>query len=120
MAISKSNDPLDRDEKDIQNKHGQQVRDAFHHADYFLDNNEKSAGAVRVSGDLKRFVKLILTKGLVRPTREETGMFYAQAAALRSSCLSRQVGAALQGEFSKSGGNHTGFGAARCRMRSGK
>src|SRR3954467_7807753 len=27
---------------------------------------------------------------------------------------------AVFGEFSKSGGDHTGFGAARCRMRSGK
>ncbi|HYD30538.1 MAG TPA: anti-phage dCTP deaminase [Azospirillaceae bacterium] len=87
---------LDRDEKDQHNTHGQQVRDAFHHADYFLDNNIESPSAVRVVGDLGRFVSLILANDLVRPTKQETGMFFAQAAALRSSCLSRQVGAALQ------------------------
>lgn len=87
---------LDRDEKDADNKHGQQVRDAFFLADYFLDNNQKSENAARITDDLERLVSLLLGTDLVRPTVQETGMFYAHAAALRSSCLSRQVGAALQ------------------------
>ena len=87
---------LQRDEKDQKNKHGQQVRDAFYHADFFLDNTQKTQDGLRLVADLERFSNLLLGKDLVRPTTLETGMFYAQAASLRSSCLSRQVGAALQ------------------------
>lgn len=99
---------LNRDEKDSKNTHGQQVRDAFYHADYFLDNNVKTVDGLRIVGDLERFVDLLLGKNLVRPRKCETGMFYAQAAALRSSCLSRQVGAALEsadGRLVASGAN---------------
>jgi deoxycytidylate deaminase len=89
---------LDRDEKDSDHNHGQQVRDAFFLADYFLDNNQRSGNAKRLSDDLERLVSLLLGTDLVRPRGHETGMFCAHAAALRSSCLSRQVGAALQAD----------------------
>ena len=87
---------MDRDEKDTGNPHGQQVRDAFYLADYFVDNNVLSPAGVRLNDDLQRFIDLILGKNLVRPTDAERGIFHAHAAALQSACLSRQVGAALQ------------------------
>lgn len=86
---------MDRDEEDAHHKYGQQVRDAFHIADFFLDNNTDSVGGESLTGDIERFVNLLLGTGLVRPTRGERAMYHAYAAALQSSCLSRQVGAAL-------------------------
>ncbi|QYC09191.1 anti-phage dCTP deaminase [Brevundimonas nasdae] len=86
---------MDRDEKDGVNKSGQEVRDAFYLADYFLDNNTGAADGTSLNADVERFVNLMLGAGLVRPTAGERAMNYAHAAALQSSCLSRQVGAVL-------------------------
>lgn len=86
---------MNRDEEDPRQEHGQQVRETFHIADFFLDNNTDSAGGESLTGDVDRFVNLLLGTGLVRPTRGERAMYHAYAAALQSSCLSRQVGAAL-------------------------
>ncbi len=87
---------MERDEEDAyQNRYGQQVRKTFHIADFFLDNNADSAGGESLTGDVERFVNLLLGTGLVRPTRGERAMYHAYAAALQSSCLSRQVGATL-------------------------
>lgn len=89
---------MDRDEKDRSNKHGQQVRDAFHLADFFIDNNEHTIGGSNLTEDMQRFCNLILGQGLVRPTRAERAINHAYAAARQSSCLSRQVGSALTAE----------------------
>jgi len=84
-----------RDEKDGRNDHGQEVRNAFHLADYFLDNNSNAQDGMNLNEDLERFVSLILGAGLVRPNISERSMNHAHAASLQSSCLSRQVGAIL-------------------------
>ena len=86
---------MERDEKDAEKPHGQQVREAFYLADFFVDNNLDSRDGENLSDDLKRFINLILGSGLVRPTKGERAMYHAHTAALQSSCLSRQVGAAL-------------------------
>ena len=86
---------MDRDEEDSQNKYGQQVRETFHIADFFLDNNTDSTDGQSLTADIERFVNLLLGTGLVRPTRGERAMHHAYTAALQSSCLSRQVGATL-------------------------
>jgi deoxycytidylate deaminase len=86
---------MERDEKDIGVSHGQQVREAFYLADFFIDNNVASQAGENLNVDLDRFVNLLLGSGVVRPTRSERAMYHAHAAALQSSCLSRQVGAAL-------------------------
>lgn len=44
---------------------------------------------------VERFVELLFGYAYHTPTRDEYGMFHAQAAALRSSSLARQVGAAI-------------------------
>jgi deoxycytidylate deaminase len=86
---------IERDEKDQGKRHGQQVRDAFYLGDFFIDNNLSSQGGELLNSDLDRFKELLLGSGLVRPTQGERAMYHAHAAALQSSCLSRQVGAAL-------------------------
>lgn len=99
---------MERDSKDSANEHGQRVRDVFHLADFFLDNSTESENGSGMSDDIERFIDLILGNGVVRPTRDEKGMYLAFAAALKSSCLSRQVGAALttaNGEILATGSN---------------
>jgi deoxycytidylate deaminase len=86
---------MDRDEKDVGSQHGQQVRDAFYLADYFIDNNVPSQEGQRLNANLQRFIDLLLGNNLVRPADAERGIFHAHAAALQSACLSRQVGSAL-------------------------
>lgn len=91
---------MDRDEKDPDSKLGQQVRKAFHQADFFLDNSIGTpTGHIReYDEDLRRFVDIMEGGSLIRPTSAETAMYYAYSASLRSSCLSRQVGAAVTNE----------------------
>lgn len=95
VSVSEVGSFMDRDDKDTKNKHGQRVRDVFHLADFFLNNSQDSVEGSAMSGDIQRFVDLLLDQGLVRPTQSERAMYIAYASALQSSCLSRQVGAAL-------------------------
>jgi deoxycytidylate deaminase len=96
-------------------EHGQQVRKTLHKGDFFVSNDADETGAQ--SGDLseapladalERFVNIVLQIGVVRPTKQERGMYAAWAASLRSACLSRQVGAAIldkDGEVLSTGTN---------------
>lgn len=72
-------------------KLGQQVSGAFPLADFFLTSGSLS----QIESNLKRLVRLTFGDPYLSPTRDEQGMFFAQAAALRSLDLSRQVGAAI-------------------------
>lgn len=92
---------IDRDRK-AKEKYGQRVDDAFHLADFFLDNspnknldNGKPNEDWGVPEQLKRFLRIVTHSEIERPTIEETAMYTAEGAKLRSACLSRQVGAAL-------------------------
>lgn len=83
-------------------KFGQRVSDAFHLADFFVDNTtartiEDGSGNAEwnISDHLSRLVKIVNHSEIVRPSTEETAMHHAYSASLRSACLSRQVGAAL-------------------------
>ena len=96
---------MKRDEKaDV--KHGQQVADTFHLSDFFVDNSvDRSISSPSgerspnpdwsVSDELGRFVDIITHQRIVRPRASETAMYHAFGAKMQSSCLSRQVGAAL-------------------------
>ena len=86
--------------------HGQKVSDAFHLSDYFVDNsrprflkerdgNQRSNAEWGIPEQLGRLVDILTRKRIVRPRPSETGMFHAYGARMQSSCLSRQVGAAL-------------------------
>lgn len=69
--------------------YGQSVRKAFPLADFFLDATHDLRGGV------ERLVHLLFGHPHMSPSRDEYAMFMAQAAALRSADLSRQVGAVI-------------------------
>jgi deoxycytidylate deaminase len=105
---------MKRDAKASQ-KHGQRVSDAFQLSDFFVDNtadqfrpDKSSNPGWDLNDRLSRLIKIITHTEIVRPLQNETAMFHAHAAALRSACLSRQVGAALidsQGNVLATGSN---------------
>jgi deoxycytidylate deaminase len=82
---------IERDQEEIGNKSGQNTRDSFHRADLFVDTEDPE----KLEKSIYRFVELTLGHPFHTPTREEYGMFHAQATALRSAELGRQVGAAI-------------------------
>jgi deoxycytidylate deaminase len=88
---------VNRDAEDSEHKYGQQVNDTFHRADYFVDNtpNNEATELFKLPDELKRLYDIVFTGNIHRPRSEERGMYHANAAAMRSSCLSRQVGASI-------------------------
>lgn len=81
---------MDRDQQGGDtNKLGQNVRDTFPKADFFLD------GSADVRQQLARLMELLFGHPFRSPTRDEYGMAVAHTAARRSADLSRQVGAAI-------------------------
>jgi cytidine deaminase len=78
----------------------QNMLDLYPRCDYFVDLNTAS-GEYRIS----RFVDLLFGHPLHTPTPEEYAMYQASAAALRSSDLNRQVGAAIVNLVCDAGGN---------------
>jgi deoxycytidylate deaminase len=83
---------IQRDEDEAGISYGQAVRDTFPLADVFVDVSKPRD---QVRGALQRFLELIFGNPFHTPTKQEHGMFHAYASALRSSAMSRQVGAAL-------------------------
>ena len=87
--------------------YGQKVSDAFHLSDYFVDNtvsrfdtthggqNKEENPDWDLNDQLGRLVDILTRRRILRPWPGETGMFHAYGARMQSSCLSRQVGAAL-------------------------
>ena len=72
---------------------GQQVRDTMHLSDFFIRNDEDDPKSnLEV---ISRFFDLLFRAEIHTPTNDETGMYAAMSAAAGSSCLSRQVGAAI-------------------------
>jgi cytidine deaminase len=75
-------------------KFGQNVRDTFPKADVFVNTSDP----LGLQNEIKRFVELLFGNPFHTPTRDEYAMFLAQAVALRSASLSRQVGAVISTE----------------------
>ncbi|SFS68097.1 Deoxycytidylate deaminase [Sulfitobacter marinus] len=86
-----------RDADDSEKSYGQHVTDAFFEADFFINNTEVDPVDEKQLLDEKcsRLVDIISHSKVVRPTIDETAMHHAHSARVRSSCLSRQVGASL-------------------------
>jgi deoxycytidylate deaminase len=82
---------ISRDLEEADLPHGQKMRDTYHRADVFVDTTEFET----LTKSVERFVELIFGNTLHTPTRDEYAMFHARGAALRSSELGRQVGAAI-------------------------
>lgn len=83
-------------------RYGQRVADTFHKSDFFVDNSAPRAGRGRGSNPnwgfvekLARLIRIVTHSDVVRPEPEETAMQHAWGAMMQSSCMSRQVGAAL-------------------------
>jgi len=86
----------DNAEKD---ERGQHVARTFHLSDLFIEmRGRDNESAEDVATQLGRYLSLLFGTSITTPTRDEYGMFLAQAAALRSADLSRQVGAAVLSE----------------------
>ncbi|MEL1245233.1 anti-phage dCTP deaminase [Flavobacterium sp. DGU11] len=76
-----------------ENPYGQQVREVFVNADFFLrvdQNTEKD-----IHKKTRRYINLLFGYGLESPTTHERAMYEAKSASVNSACLSRQVGAAI-------------------------
>lgn len=80
-----------RDEADPDAAHGQHVRDVFSDADFFLP--VQRGGQWR--REVERFVRGVFAAPFLTPTADEEAMRHAQAAALRSAAIGRQVGAVI-------------------------
>lgn len=83
-------DALTKIDQDEGLPHGQRVRKIFYKADLFLNNNHTS-----IADGIQRFLDLLFGRFIHNPNTEESMMFKAFGASLQSTCLSRQVGAAL-------------------------
>ena len=87
-----------RDKLEPDKKLGQAVRDAFPKADCFVDASLPNGKVENLEREVRRFIEIIFGHPYQTPTPVESAMFHAQAAALRSAALGRQVGAALVNE----------------------
>lgn len=91
LAAERAVQLVERDFEEEGRKSGQRVGKTFPLADFFL-TLEPRAG---LDKQTSRLVQLTFGHPYISPSKDEQAMFYAQAAALRSLDLSRQVGAAI-------------------------
>ena len=80
---------IDEDEKI---SHGQRTRDTFHLSDFFINLGKNTD---YVKNTIQRFLELIFANPYKNPTFDEFAMFMAFNSSIRSSDLSRQVGAII-------------------------
>ncbi|MEA5091024.1 anti-phage dCTP deaminase [Solidesulfovibrio sp.] len=80
----------DRSEDD---KCGQQLIKTLHQSDFFVRNIDETDESARKS--VQRYLELVLGQNKYTPTIAEYAMFSAYSAALRSGCISRQVGSCI-------------------------
>ena len=74
-------------------KYGQQFLKTIFRSDFFVTNTKENVDSLKPG--LERYSRIILGDKTITPTLEENAMFHAQSAAVKSGCLSRQVGAAI-------------------------
>ena len=70
---------------------GQHLRDAFPLADVFVDGINRR----EMDAKITRFIQAFFGRTDISPSKDEYGMYAAKSASLRSSDLSRQIGAAI-------------------------
>ena len=96
---------VEDDENEAKETYGQRVSKTFHDADLILNRDVRSPA---IGAQINRFFELLFSSNTITPTKMEYGMFAAKSAALRTSDLSRQVGAAVfstKGEIIALGSN---------------
>lgn len=84
---------IERDRNEVNAKFGQKLEKTVQLADFFIKNNQDNIS--NLFRPCERFVELVHGKNGITPTRDESGMYAAYSASLKSACLSRQVGAAI-------------------------
>jgi len=82
---------ISRDEHE-QEECGQDIRDTFHLADFFVADEENDT---KLSNSVNRCLDLLFGHPHISPTFNEFAMFMAFASSLRSADLCRQVGAVI-------------------------
>jgi len=92
MTVEEAEKLIIRDEKEDE-KWGQRTSVAFPLADYFVKFDDKTG--VHINNAINRFIKLILGNVYITPTFTEFATYMAFMSGLRSSDLSRQVGAVI-------------------------
>ena len=103
LLVEKEFDLLTTIDQDEGIKNGQRVRKVFHKATLFLINDESS-----IKDEIRRFLELLFDICVHSPKIDERMMYEAYSSSLQSTCLSRQVGAAisdLNGELISVGWN---------------
>jgi deoxycytidylate deaminase len=83
---------IERDRAE-ENGGGQQLEKTLKMSDYFVRNSNDNTQELKKP--LERFIGLVHGENGITPTINERGMYAAFSAALRSACLSRQVGASI-------------------------
>ena len=95
MARDRAEELVDRDYHDDTSIHGQSVREAFPEGDVFVDSSCPDTA----EGQINRFVEVVFGNTFHTPSVEESGMHHAFTSSLKSSSLSRQVGAAIENRY---------------------
>ncbi|MDT8757325.1 deaminase [Sphingomonas psychrotolerans] len=91
-----ANQLMELDASEDNDEYGQHLREVFHLADVVVDGISHS----KMRTDIERFINALFGLNETAPTKQEYGMYSAHSASLRSTDLSRQVGAAI---FSREG-----------------
>lgn len=71
---------------------GQATRKLFVHSDFFACNDRRPED---LKASLERFLDIVFDTAIHTPTRAESAMYKANAAAANSACMSRQVGVSI-------------------------
>lgn len=82
---------MDRDQEEVMT-FGQDTRNVFVEADFFICNDKRE---IDIGETVDRYLELIFDVSVRTPTRRESTMYEAEAAAAKSACMSRQVGASI-------------------------
>ena len=92
LAPSEIDDLVDLDEHE-DSHFGQDVRNTFVEADFFVRASDANIG--KVKSNIERYLSLIFEAEVLTPLPQENAMYQATSAAGNSACLSRQVGACI-------------------------
>lgn len=71
---------------------GQATRKLFVHSDFFVCNDRRPED---LKYSLERFLDIVFDTAIHTPTKAESAMYKANAAAANSACMSRQVGVSI-------------------------
>jgi len=92
LSFQEIDDLMKTDDFEI-NEFGQDVRNTFVEADFFIRSSKKNLEDL--PDKIKRYLHIIFESDIVTPLKHEYAMYVAKSAAGNSACLSRQVGASI-------------------------